>query len=56
MEYKKRKKAILLLSDGTIFYGKSVSGEGYCIRRGMLQYWNDWLSGNLYRPLLILVS
>ena len=28
MKYKSRKKAILLLADGTIFYGKAIGKEG----------------------------
>ena len=31
MSYKKRKKGIVLLADGTIFYGKSVGVEGTVI-------------------------
>ena len=51
MEYKKRKKAILLLSDGTIFYGKSVYGEGtafgeVCFNTGMTGY-QEIISDNL---------
>ena len=28
MKYQKRKKALVLLADGTIFYGKSIGIEG----------------------------
>ena len=28
MKYEKRKKALILLADGTIFYGKSTGKEG----------------------------
>ncbi len=49
MEYKNRKKAILLLSDGTIFYGKSVYGNGtafgeVCFNTGMTGYQEIYLS------------
>ena len=27
MDYKKRKKALILLEDGTVFYGKSVANQ-----------------------------
>jgi len=43
MKYKTRKKAIILLADGTIFHGKAVGGEGkafgeVCFNTGMTGY------------------
>ena len=43
MTYKKRKKGIVLLADGTIFYGKSVGVKGtvigeICFNTGVTGY------------------
>ena len=43
MQYKARKKAIILLADGTIFYGKAIGKEGsafgeVCFNTGMTGY------------------
>ena len=43
MRYKSRKKAILLLADGTIFHGKAIGKEGtafceVCFNTGMTGY------------------
>ena len=58
MEYKKRKKAILLLSDGTIFYGKSVFGEGtafgeVCFNTGMTGYQEIFTDPSYYGQLMV---
>ena len=61
MEYKKRKKAILLLSDGTIFYGKSVSGEGtafgeVCFNTGMTGYQEIYTDPSYFGQLMIMTN
>ena len=43
MHYNQRKKAIILLEDGTIFHGKSIGKEGsafgeVCFNTGMTGY------------------
>ena len=43
MQYKARKKAIILLADGTIFYGKAIGKDGsafgeVCFNTGMTGY------------------
>ena len=43
MKYIKKKKAVLLLEDGTIFYGRSIGIEGIakgelCFNTGMTGY------------------
>ena len=58
MEYKKRKKAILLLSDGTIFYGKSVFGEGtafgeVCFNTGMTGYQEIFTDPSYFGQLMV---
>ena len=61
MEYKKRKKAILLLSDGTIFYGKSISGEGtafgeVCCNTGMTGYQEIYTDPSYFGQLMIMTN
>ncbi len=61
MEYKQRKKAILLLSDGTIFYGKSVSGEGtafgeVCFNTGMTGYQEIYTDPSYFGQLMIMTN
>jgi len=61
MEYKKRKKAILLLSDGTIFYGKSVFGEGtafgeVCFNTGMTGYQEIFTDPSYFGQLMIMTN
>jgi len=61
MEYKKRKKAILLLSDGTIFYGKSVYGEGtafgeVCFNTGMTGYQEIYTDPSYFGQLMIMTN
>ena len=61
MEYKNRKKAILLLSDGTIFYGKSVYGEGtafgeVCFNTGMTGYQEIYTDPSYFGQLMIMTN
>ena len=61
MEYKKRKKAILLLSDGTLFYGKSVYGEGtafgeVCFNTGMTGYQEIYTDPSYFGQLMIMTN
>jgi len=61
MEYKKRKKAILLLSDGTVFYGKSVYGEGtafgeVCFNTGMTGYQEIYTDPSYFGQLMIMTN
>ena len=58
MSYKKRKKAILLLADGTRFYGKSVvcSGKSYgeiCFNTGMTGYQEIFTDPSYYGQLMV---
>jgi carbamoyl-phosphate synthase small subunit len=48
MKYTTRQSAILLLSDSTIFHGKSIESVGRLLEKYALIQ-NDRLSGNLYR-------
>lgn len=48
MKYQSKKKAVLILADGTIFHGKAVGNEGtafgeVCFNTGMTGY-----QGNFY--------
>jgi carbamoyl-phosphate synthase small subunit len=61
MEYKNREKAILLLSDGTIFYGKSVFGEGtafgeVCFNTGMTGYQEIYTDPSYFGQLMIMTN
>ena len=61
MQYKNRKKAILLLSDGTIFYGKSVFGEGtafgeVCFNTGMTGYQEIYTDPSYFGQLMIMTN
>ena len=58
MSYKKRKKAILLLADGTRFYGKSVIGSGssfgeICFNTGMTGYQEIFTDPSILRSPVI---
>lgn len=58
MSYKKRKKAILLLADGTRFYGKSVvcSGNSYgeiCFNTGMTGYQEIFTDPSYHGQLMV---
>ena len=58
MKYKSRKKAILLLADGTIFYGKSIGQEGtafgeVCFNTGMTGYQEIFTDPSYYGQLMV---
>ncbi len=58
MKYQSRKKAILLLADGTIFYGKSVGREGsafgeVCFNTGMTGYQEIFTDPSYYGQLMV---
>ena len=57
MKYKSRKKAILLLADGTIFYGKAIGREGtafgeVCFNTGMTGYQEMLTDPSYYKQIL----
>ena len=61
MEYKKRKQAVLLLSDGTIFYGKSVFGDGtafgeVCFNTGMTGYQEIYTDPSYFGQLMVMTN
>jgi carbamoyl-phosphate synthase small subunit len=59
MKYQKRKKAIILLADGTIFHGKAVAGrEGsafgeVCFNTGMTGYQEIFTDPSYYGQLMV---
>ena len=58
MKYIKKKKAILLLEDGTIFYGKSIGSEGIatgelCFNTGMTGYQEVFTDPSYFGQLMI---
>jgi len=58
MKYNTRKKAIILLSDGTIFYGKAIGKEGtafgeVCFNTGMTGYQEIFTDPSYYGQLMI---
>ncbi|MCL4135755.1 UNVERIFIED_CONTAM: hypothetical protein GTU68_002095 [Idotea baltica] len=58
MEYKTRKKAIVLLADGTIFEGKSIGIEGsstgeICFNTGMTGYQEIFTDPSYYGQLMV---
>jgi len=58
MKYKSRKKAILLLADGTIFYGKAIGQEGtafgeVCFNTGMTGYQEIFTDPSYYGQLMV---
>lgn len=59
MKYQKRKKALILLADGTIFYGKAVGGkEGsafgeVCFNTGMTGYQEIFTDPSYYGQLMV---
>ena len=61
MEYKTRFKAILLLADGTIFYGKSVYGKGtafgeVCFNTGMTGYQEIFTDPSYFGQLMVMTN
>ena len=58
MKYKQRKKAIILLEDGTIFHGKSIGKEGsafgeVCFNTGMTGYQEIFTDPSYYGQLMV---
>ncbi|MEW7292348.1 glutamine-hydrolyzing carbamoyl-phosphate synthase small subunit [Aquimarina sp. 2304DJ70-9] len=58
MKYQSRKKAILLLADGTIFHGKAVGKEGsafgeVCFNTGMTGYQEIFTDPSYYGQLMV---
>lgn len=58
MRYKSRKKAILLLADGTIFYGKAIGNDGtafgeVCFNTGMTGYQEIFTDPSYYGQLMV---
>ena len=58
MKYKPRKKALVLLADGTIFYGKSVGIEGtstgeICFNTGMTGYQEIFTDPSYFGQLMV---
>ncbi|SHJ18435.1 glutamine-hydrolyzing carbamoyl-phosphate synthase small subunit [Aquimarina spongiae] len=58
MKYQSRKKAILLLADGTIFYGKAVGREGtafgeVCFNTGTTGYQEIFTDPSYYGQLMV---
>ena len=58
MRYKSRKKAILLLADGTIFHGKAIGKEGtafgeVCFNTGMTGYQEVFTDPSYFGQLMV---
>jgi carbamoyl-phosphate synthase small subunit len=58
MKYQSRKKALVLLADGTIFYGKSVGIEGtstgeICFNTGMTGYQEIFTDPSYFGQLMV---
>ena len=58
MQYKARKKAIILLADGTIFYGKAIGKDGsafgeICFNTGMTGYQEIFTDPSYYGQLMV---
>lgn len=58
MSYKKRKKALLLLADGTKFFGKAVASEGtrfgeICFNTGMTGYQEIFTDPSYFGQLMV---
>lgn len=58
MEYKQRKKALILLADGTIFYGKSIGKEGtafgeVCFNTGTTGYQEIFTDPSYFGQLMV---
>jgi carbamoyl-phosphate synthase small subunit len=58
MKYKSRKKAILLLADGTIFYGKAIGKDGtafgeVCFNTGMTGYQEIFTDPSYFGQLMV---
>ncbi len=58
MQYKARKKAIILLADGTIFYGKAIGKDGsafgeVCFNTGMTGYQEIFTDPSYFGQLMV---
>ena len=58
MKYTTRKKAILILADGTIFYGKAIGNEGtafgeVCFNTGMTGYQEIFTDPSYFGQLMV---
>ena len=58
MKYQTRKKALILLADGTIFYGKSVGIDGtasgeICFNTGMTGYQEIFTDPSYFGQLMV---
>ena len=58
MKYKTRKKAVLLLADGTIFHGKAIGNEGtafgeVCFNTGMTGYQEIFTDPSYFGQLMV---
>ena len=58
MKYQQNKKALVLLADGTIFYGKSIGIEGtssgeICFNTGMTGYQEIFTDPSYYGQLMV---
>ena len=58
MKYRARKKAVLLLADGTIFYGKAIGKEGtafgeVCFNTGMTGYQEIFTDPSYFGQLMV---
>ena len=59
MKYQKRQKAIVLLADGTIFYGKAVGNKQgtsfgeVCFNTGMTGYQEIFTDPSYYGQLMV---
>ena len=58
MKYQTRKKALILLADGTIFYGKAVGKEGsafgeVCFNTGMTGYQEVFTDPSYFGQLMV---
>jgi len=58
MKYQQKKKAVLLLADGTAFYGKSVGYEGtafgeVCFNTGMTGYQEIFTDPSYFGQIMV---
>ena len=58
MQYKARKKAVILLADGTIFYGKAIGKDGsafgeVCFNNGMTGYQEIFTDPSYFGQLMV---
>ena len=62
MNYKKRKKALILLEDGTVFYGKSVANQDgtafgeVCFNTGMTGYQEIFTDPSYFGQIMVLTN